>query len=181
MLAVRISGLPGDTIDAVARIAYTLRHHGACQHGKRDDGGANQSKSRHAFLPCVRGREDHLISAKPTQTACEPAHIKKNSWHNGSRRGYGRGFRSRATTACRESCLASGWGSSTALSRARTAPQTDATFARPLMFFECVKLPQRDLILLVPVFLCEIGPHIVDKGAGHSGREIERLTGHHRQ
>jgi cold shock protein len=92
ILAVRISGLPGATIDAVARIASILRHHGACQDGKRDDGGANQSKFRHAFLPCVRGREDHLISAKPTQTACEPAHIKKNSWHNGSRRGYGLGF-----------------------------------------------------------------------------------------
>jgi hypothetical protein len=92
ILAVRISGLPGATIDAVARIASILRHHGARQDGKRDDGGTNQSKFRHAFLPCVRGREDRLISAKPTQTACEPAHIKKNSWHNGSRRGYGRGF-----------------------------------------------------------------------------------------
>ena len=41
MLAVRISGLPGAAIDAVARIAYVLRHHGACQHGKRDCGGTN--------------------------------------------------------------------------------------------------------------------------------------------
>jgi hypothetical protein len=46
----------------------------------------------------------------------------------------------------------------------------------PLMFFERVELPQRDLVLLVPVLLGEIGAHVVDERVGNGGREVELLA-----
>ena len=50
--------------------------------------------------------------------------------------------------------------------------------ARSLVFSKGVKLSQRNLIPLVPVFFSEVRPHILDKGAAYGGRKIERLADH---
>jgi hypothetical protein len=56
--------------------------------------------------------------------------------------------------------------------------QPELLFARSLMFSQRAKLPQGDSIALDWIFLCEVGPHIVDKGAGDGGREIGRFPDH---
>ena len=50
--------------------------------------------------------------------------------------------------------------------------------ARSLVLSEDVKLSQRNLIALAPVFFSEVGAHVLDKGAGDGGRKVERLTDH---
>ena len=52
-------------------------------------------------------------------------------------------------------------------------------FAWLLAFSEDVKLSQRYLIPPEPVFLSEIGAHVVDEGAGYGGRKIERFSDDH--
>jgi hypothetical protein len=52
--------------------------------------------------------------------------------------------------------------------------------ARSLVLSEDMKLSKCNLIPLVPVFFSEVGAHVLDKGAGDGGREIERLTSDHR-
>ena len=57
ILAVGISRLPGRTKDALGGVPWTrdyvAGHSGSCQHRKKDCGSANQSESRHSFLPSV--------------------------------------------------------------------------------------------------------------------------------
>jgi hypothetical protein len=51
--------------------------------------------------------------------------------------------------------------------------------ARSLVLSEDVKLSQRNLIALAPVFFSEVGAHVLDKGAGDVGRKIERQFSDH--